>query len=333
MNEAPRMNESSQINEDILRDQISRICGQGRIFFSDIDGTLVRDDKSLPEINRLALDRFLETGGIFAVSTGRALSGAVRLIKGLGYYGRPNTYVCAYNGGQIFDTFHEKTLVRRGMSAGLVRLVTDCAHEYGIHIQGYTDTRVLTDRENENLTEYCVLQHLPPDIVPNIADALEAEGIETCKMLAIDFQNPDRITGFRTFLNQIPGDIIRDMADLSGPDEHGGHGSGSLSPGSGSGARLDIFQSNSWLLEIVPHGVNKGTALRYLAERLRIPVHKTISAGDAENDLPMICAAGEGCTVRNGDESLKKAADYVSPLDNSHGAVAQILCRFCCDPD
>lgn len=293
------MNFSFPETDDQISACIPGICGRDRILFSDIDGTLVTDDKSMTSLNRAALDRFLESGGIFSISTGRALSGASRLMQHLGFQNRQGCYIMAYNGGQIYDAFHGETLMRRGIPSDDVREAVACAMDYGIHIQGYTDSEVIAERIGTDLEQYCSLQHLPPKIVPDIADALEQAGTQTCKLLAIDFRHPERITGFRAYL------------------------------GSRFEGRLDIFQSNAWLLEIVPHGVSKGNGLRYLADALHISVDRTIAAGDAENDIPMIEAAGTGCAMQNADASLKHIADYVTARDNNSSGIAEILCRFC----
>ena len=42
-----------------------------KIFISDFDGTLVRDDGTVSEKNKAAICRYREQGGVFAVCTGR----------------------------------------------------------------------------------------------------------------------------------------------------------------------------------------------------------------------------------------------------------------------
>lgn len=265
-----------------------------KIFFTDIDETLVTTDKRLTDGNRKAIEDFLAWGNVLAISTGRALAGAIRLMKSLGLYGSPNTYISAFNGGQIYDTCHEKTLYKRALNQDQIRFINQCAREYGIHLQGYTDTSVLAEHDNDNLQKYCRIQNLPSKIVPDLGEALES----SCKLLGVDFFHPENVTGFRSYLKErVHGD-------------------------------MDIFLSNDWLLEIVASGVNKGAALRFLADYLRIPVEHTISAGDQENDLPMIRAAGVGCAMKNAVPMLKDVSDYITENDNNHDGIAEILGRF-----
>lgn len=266
-----------------------------KILFSDIDETLVTTDKRLTDENRSAIMHFLDTGNALAVSTGRALAGALHLMEHLGLTGRKGVYLCAYNGSQIYDVYAGRTLYRRGLDAEDVRLVNRCAKEYGIHLQAYSDTAVLTETDDDNLRQYCEIQHLPFEIVPDLADAVK---LPTGKLLAIDFSDPSRVQTFCTLLR----------GRLSG--------------------KMNVFLSNEFLLEIVPNGIDKGFAVSFLAKELSVPIENTISAGDQENDIPMIIAAGHGCAVSNGIQALKDAADYVTEHDNNHSAIAEILRKF-----
>ena len=266
------------------------------IFFTDIDDTLVNTDKTLSDENREALDRFLEMDHILVISTGRALEGASNLMKDLGLYGRKNVLICSYNGGLIFDTCRKETLFERTVPMDLITEAFSLCRKHGVHIQAYSDSAVVSESDNPNLRKYLSIQKLGLSLV----DDIRSSGLESSpKLLCLDYEDPDRLASFRHIFE----------SEMAG--------------------RLDCFNSNPNLLEIVPTGINKGSALRYLAGHYGIPIGNTISAGDAENDLTMIVAAGIGCAMKNGEDSLKKAADYITEHDNNHGGVAEILNRFC----
>lgn len=266
------------------------------ILFTDIDETLVNTDKTLSKENRLALDRFLEMGNIISISTGRALNGASALMKNLDFYGRKNLLITSFNGGLIFDTFYEEVLLKKTIPLDLMYRSFDLANEYGIHIQAYTDSAVVCEADNHHLRKYLSIQKL--DVV--FTDNIRTFDMEpSVKLLCLDYDDPARLTQFRRLFE----------SEFSG--------------------ELNCFNSNPNLLEIVPPGVDKGAALSFLANHYQVPINNTISAGDAENDLSMILAAGIGCAVKNAEDSLKSKADYVTQRDNNHAAVAEILDRFC----
>ena len=74
--------------------------------------------------------------------------------------------------------------------------------------------------------------------------------------------------------------------------------------------------------------MNKGNAIRKMAELLNISVENTIAAGDAANDITMLQAAGVGCAMKNAAQEVKLAADYITEADNNSGGVAEIIERF-----
>lgn len=84
-------------------------------------------------------------------------------------------------------------------------------------------------------------------------------------------------------------------------------------------------------LEITKKGSNKGAGLLKLAEVLGIKQEETLAIGDADNDLDMIKAAGIGIAMVNGEEHLKKIADYISEEDNNHDGAAKMLEKFALD--
>ena len=77
-----------------------------------------------------------------------------------------------------------------------------------------------------------------------------------------------------------------------------------------------------------PTGVEKGEALKAFCKRLEIPIAKSLAAGDENNDISMIKAAGTGCAVANARPEVKAAADYVTLADNNQGAVREIIEKF-----
>ena len=266
------------------------------IFFTDIDDTLLNTDKSLSPENLAALEHFLEMDNIICVSTGRALDGAAFPLKNLGLYGRKNILISSCNGGLVYDTYTGETLLRIGIPLDLMYRAFDLANDYGIHIQAYTDHAVVSQTDNHHLQKYLSIQKLEAVITEDIR-SFRME--PSPKLLCLDYDDPSRIAGFRKLFEEKMGGI------------------------------LDCFNSNPNLLEIVPPGVNKGSSLCFLADYYQIPIENTISAGDAENDLPMIRAAGVGCAMKNADDLLKAEADYVTGNDNNHAGVAEILERFC----
>ena len=88
---------------------------------------------------------------------------------------------------------------------------------------------------------------------------------------------------------------------------------------------VEIVQGSPKNVEVTAAGVDKGEALRALADRLGVPHECTLAVGDSENDRAMLEKAGVSAGMANGIPEVKALADYVSEADCDHDGVAEIL--------
>ena len=270
------------------------ISGKKAIFL-DLDGTLLTDDKKVPEANRIAIEKMLGEGNSVVIATGRPLSSAVIQAERLGLT-EPGCFLIAYNGGILYDTSERKEIFRATLNLELVRKVFEEANRRGIHIQTYRGTKVIVeprceDREIELYFSRILMEY---EVIQDIGQLDE----EPVKMLIIDLDDKTPLVEFMRWISSWADD------------------------------RIDTFFSNDEYVEIVPKGMNKGNAIRKMAELLDIPVENTIAAGDAANDITMLQAAGVGCAMRNAADEVKLVADYITEKDNNSGGVAEIINRF-----
>ena len=92
--------------------------------------------------------------------------------------------------------------------------------------------------------------------------------------------------------------------------------------------KISLFFSSEYYLEYVPLGVSKGSGIRRLCGLLDVPIENTYAAGDAENDISMLKAVHMGIAMANGEEEVKKSADYITKSDNNHGGISEIIKNF-----
>lgn len=283
------ISESDEALEELMEKEKRR-----KIFFTDLDDTLLNSKKEISAGNRKAINKMLEQGHVAVIATGRALPSAITQAERLGLIGK-NCYIICFNGGQIYDTDKKKLLYSNSIPMEYIRPVFEEAYKFGIHIQTYSDTHVLCERDNPSLRHYMTLQILPCRIVEDVTKELTHE---PCKILALDYENTDNVAAFREYISE----------KLDG--------------------KLDTFISHPALLEIVPPGVNKGNAVRFLCNYLGIPLENSVAAGDEENDLTMIQAAHVGAAMCNGVPKVKEQADYITKADQNHDGVAEIIEKF-----
>ncbi len=96
-----------------------------------------------------------------------------------------------------------------------------------------------------------------------------------------------------------------------------------------SGLPLDVVINRGGVV-VLPAGVSKASGLRTALRELGEPASACVAVGDAENDLPMLVAAGCGVAVANALDELKAVADVVMSKPNGSG-IAELAGRLVAD--
>ena len=90
---------------------------------------------------------------------------------------------------------------------------------------------------------------------------------------------------------------------------------------------LDGFHattSGAPFLEVSADGVTKAASLAELCALLDVPQDGVIAFGDARNDVEMLTWAGMGVAMGNASEDTQAAADHVT-ADNDHDGLAEVI--------
>lgn len=265
-----------------------------KILFTDLDGTLLDDQKQISGENQVAIERAVAMGHRVVLSSGRATPSVYKQVRKLGL-DRPGCYAIAFNGAAVIRCDTGEALYERGLEPELVCYLFREARQAGIHCQTYQDGYTLAERQSEVLDYYDRSTQGVSKVVPDIRDVL---AVHPPKVLLADLTYSGELETFRR----------AHEAKLAG--------------------RAEATFSCPEYLEYLPPGVSKGYALDWLCGHLGIPPADSVAAGDEANDLSMIRAAGVGAAMANGVEALKAEADYITCADNNHDGLAEIIKRF-----
>ena len=120
-------------------------------YICDLDGTLLRNDKSISERNLKAIEYFKSEGGLFTFVTGRMPLSAKIIYSAL----RPNAPIGCINGGGVFDTEREEYLWTNELPREALTLVRYIAENVeGVGIQPNTFKNIYFSSENSAMKKF-----------------------------------------------------------------------------------------------------------------------------------------------------------------------------------
>ena len=94
---------------------------------------------------------------------------------------------------------------------------------------------------------------------------------------------------------------------------------------------VSLVRSDPDLIQIMHPGINKGTALKAVADHYAVPLAQVMAIGDAPNDIPMLEAAAVRVAMDNAPAEVKSVADWVAPSNNDHGVHSALVRYGLCD--
>ncbi len=265
------------------------------IFMTDLDGTLLTDDKRILDKDMAAIERFRAGGGLFTTATGRGYAMAQRVAVKLLALDKFNMPAVLFNGAGVYDFNREQFLWRCD--------VGDVGREYirGI-VSRFAEKRDIGLLGAEVLLEQDVY-------VPLINDVermhLEMESVSP-KFVKLD-EIPEG--GWLKFLFSGEPDVLDEVECI---------------------ARCGDFPEVQWVrsqpifFEGLPKGVDKSRGFAELIKLVGAEDRFSVAAGDYFNDKAMIEKADLGAAVGNAHPEVRAAADIVV-CDNNSGAISEII--------
>lgn len=267
---------------------------QLRAIATDLDGTLLRTDKSVSPRTRAAVDAADEAGVMFIIATGRPPRWIPPVVEQLGDRG---LVVCA-NGASVYDPVRHELVERTDLDPDVVATMMDDIEGAG----------------------YQALFGLEQGFDFSVDHAIESRPDDYAAMTS--WQLPGiRVAPIRSFLDapvtklvvRLPYDTPAGTAD---------------SVQALVGTRALVTHSTSeWFLELSHPTVHKASTVERLLRNVGVESDAVVAFGDMPNDLELIEWAGHGVAVANAHESLRAVADEVTASNDDDG-VAMVIERL-----
>lgn len=295
-----------------------------RLIAIDIDGTLLRSDGTVSPRTLTALHDAHAAGIETVIATGRRHAYAMRVLRQLGLH---EDHAVISSNGAVIRTIHAELIHRSHLAPFAARWL--CAHA-----GSFRDSLVFTfdtvgpdgdDRRGALVCETSSalynnidawMQANQPYIanVDRIEDALGPEDDTAGPIQAMLCGTVARMAEAEQLLSAHPA-----VAGVGQPEF----------PGCELVLHRTAYPERDLaILDILPPGCSKASALDFLAQRRGCTLADTLAIGDNWNDLPMLEAAGRAILMRNAPEDLHTLARQrgwpIGPSNDEDG-VAQAL--------
>ncbi|MCL4560908.1 MAG: Cof-type HAD-IIB family hydrolase [Chloroflexi bacterium] len=250
-----------------------------RLVAVDVDGTLMDSEGRLSNPVREALREANDLGLQLAIVSGRNYQGVNYIMNQLGL----ELWFISSNGAYTANLHLGKVLARHFLKRKDAETVIRIGRSLNAGIFFEREDGVYWEGPKFHLVKLNSVKGIPLKVTEDL--------------FQLESSRPLKIT-----LVGEPEDLPRFFTELSACN-----------------LEIDVVQSTDHSLEVNRKGVNKGKALKRLADYLEIPLAEVMAVGDGENDLSMFKVAGTSVAMGNASPEVQQAADLVAPTNDEDG--------------
>lgn len=236
-----------------------------RVVFCDIDGTLLRNDKSLSDNNRYALKKLVEQGDRFVLVTGRCPDALYPLLEDLAIEPEPD---CIYCSGTYMER-GRRAVFSTGFSHAQAEEILAFLEEKRLSYSIYSEKLWISPRRDENL-----------ELEERLVRAKSAIGT------LADIPKDAPITKFLVMSTDEAVKGVRRMLKERFP-------------------QYEFLSGMGYLIDVTKGDIDKGRACEKYCELYGIDIHKALCFGDGYNDESMLRAVGNAYVMANAEADLK----------------------------
>lgn len=260
-----------------------------KLIASDLDGTLLNKQSMISQKNTDKIKQCIENGVHFAFCTGRAFAEMDNIFEQIPFI----EYAIMANGAYCFNTKTKEIIYKRTIKKADIRKIYDVLKEKDVLFEMYTNNKIYCNKKtDEEIIEYIPVEFLKLIIFSRVL-------VDDMDKLIDDMDENDGAVKLHIFFSSV-SERDRVYEEVKNMD-------------------YDIISQSFNEIEFNAKGVNKGTGIQLLAERLGIQKDEIMAFGDNFNDISMRDGAGTLIVVDNAVAPLKKIADFVTTAHDEDG--------------
>lgn len=255
--------------------------GRIRLLLSDVDGTLVTNDKVLTPASIAAAQALRDVGIALTVTSSRPPFGLGMLIEPL----ELQQPIAGCNGGVIVNP--DLTVIETNfIDAAVAAKVVDLLRRMKLDVWLYTDTEWLVpDAKAPHVEREAWILKTDPRVVSDFAST-ELERSVKIVGVSDDF---DRVADGEARAQALFGDMV------------------------------SATRSAAYFLDVTNPRANKGDVVEMLARRLGLSADQIATIGDMPNDVLMFHKSGFSIAMGNASDAVKAQAKAVTTSNQEDG--------------
>jgi len=258
-----------------------------KLIATDIDGTILIPEGQFTQEVKDFIKKLDYSGIKVVLVTGRMNAAAQLIAKELGL----TSPVVSYQGGLIKE--NGKTLYERYLTENEAEEIIKWGKEENIHLNLYNDDILYSETDCTEIQRYCNNQHTNYVVKP----FSEIKKDKVNKILAIDYNNPDRINLYEKELPKIFPNLY-------------------------------IVKSTPYFLEFSNPEGSKYCAVKFLQKYWNLKEEEILTIGDQNNDIALLQAGGVKIAMGNATNELKQIADWVTDSVHENGFIKAVK-KYC----
>lgn len=263
----------------------------------DMDGTLLKEDRSISNSTKINLKKAAELGIKIVLTSGRPIQGIKNYLEELELIGEDN-YVIGLNGALICKTSDFSVISSNATLTGKdLKYIYSKVKDFKTYFHAFTNNGDLVNKESKFSEDEEKRLGLTVKVVDFLNDIKDEDEILKA-VLEEEKDVLDKIT------SEIPEELFKEYS---------------------------VIRSVDFMLEFMNKGCNKAIGLEKLAQYLEISKKEIIAIGDADNDVEMIEYAGLGVAMGNAKDEIKKLANFVTKSNEEDG-VSHVIDKFILNP-
>ena len=258
------------------------------LVLTDVDGTLVTEQKVLTKRAQNAVRTLQDAGIRFAITSGRPPRGMAMLFDLL----KLDTPIAGFNGG-LFVERDLTILAQKTVPPDVARQAIDLIREHGLDPWVYSGNDWLISKADApHVAREAWTVKFEPKVVTDVGEKLD----QVAKIVGVSDDHAK---------------VQRCEADAQAV----------------FGQRATAARSQPYYLDITNKDANKGAVVEYLSRHMDVPAKEIATIGDQPNDVLMFKRSGFSIAMGNASDEVKMLADATTDSYNDEG-FAKAMERF-----